>query len=580
MRFPKRAAERLWICALLALLGWTWLAARRPPDLIVYGATPQGVALAVTAAREGLKVTLLDAAPQPGGVLARAWLATLDVSLDGHGRPQHGSFFKRLWRDIGHDVTLDVPTLRRALWAPLLGTGVRVRLSTPLRGVQVQGGRVLSVTPLSGPPLRARFFADASDTADLAALAGAPFTLGREDGGQDRAQMAATLVFALRGVNWAALGRRVDAERRAGQVAYWGGAGAVGLGDVAARYRPSDPGTFALRGLNLARQRGGAVLVSALQLFGVDGARPEGRRAGWARATSEAARVTAFLRREAPDAFGGATLAGVAPELYVRESRHLVGAYRLSVPDVLGGRRFADALAVGRYPLDGQAYRGSEAPFLLGLPQPYEVPLRSLVPRGLSNLLVVSQAASFDSAAAYSARVVPLQINLGQSAGLAVAVAARFGGGFPQLAGSARELHALRALLRRRGALEDLPPAPPARFTPPELALLRRGLFGGQLDVPGLPRAGAPVPARIFFNHLEHVSGVLGHPDLRPRFLAWRAQFGGVPGAPLSCADARGVLRSLGAVELPPDSAAPLSYGEAARVLWAWLGGAQVRQRF
>lgn len=587
MRAPQRAVKLgavklAWLCASLALLGWLWWAARRPPDLIVYGATPQGVALAVSAARAGLRVTLLDAAPQPGGVLTRGWLATLDVSLDRRGRPQHGSFFGGLWRGAGHNVTLDLPGVRRALWAPLFASGVRVRLSTPLAGVRVQNGRVLSVTPQGAPPLRARFFADASDTADLAALCGAPFTLGRQDGGQDSAQMAATLVFRLRGADWAALGRRVLAERRAGLLAHWGGNGAVGLGGLTARYRPSDPHLYALRGLNLARQRDGTLLVSGLQLFGVDGTRPEARRAARARAALEAARVWAFLRREAPDAFGASTLAGVAPELYVRESRHLIGLARLHADDVLGGRRFADALAVGRYPLDGQVYREGEAPFFLGLPRPYEVPLRALVPRNLKNLLVVSQAASFDSAASYSARVAPLQVNLGQSAGLAVAVAARFGEDFSQLTRddhALHALHALRALLRRRGALENLPPAPPSRFAPAEVALLRRALFGGPFGAPGLPGADAPMPARNFFNHLEHVGEASGLAGIRPRVLAWRAQLASAPGATLSHADARRVLLSLGATDLPPDSAEPLAYGEAARVLWAWLSESQTRRR-
>ncbi|WP_338067479.1 FAD-dependent oxidoreductase, partial [Thermus scotoductus] len=43
-----------WI-ALLVLLGLAWA----QYDLVVYGATPQGVAAAVAAAQEGLKVALV-----------------------------------------------------------------------------------------------------------------------------------------------------------------------------------------------------------------------------------------------------------------------------------------------------------------------------------------------------------------------------------------------------------------------------------------------------------------------------------------------------------------------------------------
>ncbi|RTI07018.1 xanthan lyase, partial [Thermus scotoductus] len=52
-----------WI-ALLVLLGLAWA----QYDLVVYGATPQGVAAAVAAAQEGLKVALVE--PGRGGGLA------------------------------------------------------------------------------------------------------------------------------------------------------------------------------------------------------------------------------------------------------------------------------------------------------------------------------------------------------------------------------------------------------------------------------------------------------------------------------------------------------------------------------
>ncbi|RTH11267.1 FAD-dependent oxidoreductase, partial [Thermus scotoductus] len=69
-----------WI-ALLVLLGLAWA----QYDLVVYGATPQGVAAAVAAAQEGLKVALVEPGRGVGGVLTQGWLATLDVAKDGEG---------------------------------------------------------------------------------------------------------------------------------------------------------------------------------------------------------------------------------------------------------------------------------------------------------------------------------------------------------------------------------------------------------------------------------------------------------------------------------------------------------------
>ncbi|WP_126212283.1 FAD-dependent oxidoreductase, partial [Thermus scotoductus] len=57
-----------WI-ALLVLLGLAWA----QYDLVVYGATPQGVAAAVAAAQEGLKVALVEPGRGVGGVLTQGW---------------------------------------------------------------------------------------------------------------------------------------------------------------------------------------------------------------------------------------------------------------------------------------------------------------------------------------------------------------------------------------------------------------------------------------------------------------------------------------------------------------------------
>ncbi|RTH10868.1 FAD-dependent oxidoreductase, partial [Thermus scotoductus] len=194
----------------------------------------------------------------------------------------------------------------------------------------------------------------------------------------------------------------------------WGRSG-WGFGELVRGYTPSDPTRYALRGLNLSRQDDGSLLVNALLLFGLEGLDPLELERRRQEAALEAERVVAFLREKDPLLFGTARLAQVAPLLYIRESRHLKALYRLRAEEVLLGKDFPDAVALGAYPLDGQAYFPGETPYLLGTPAPYGVPFRTLVPREVANLLVVSQAAGFDSVAAFSARVVPLQMALGEA---------------------------------------------------------------------------------------------------------------------------------------------------------------------
>ncbi|SDF43572.1 FAD dependent oxidoreductase [Thermus arciformis] len=550
-------------------------------DLLVYGATPQGVMAAVAGAQEGLKVLLLEPGRGVGGVLTQGWLATLDLAKDREGLLQ-GGLFGDFYRRIGQEASFDVKRAERALWAMLQEAGVEVRLEEPLDRLERQGAELLALaTPKGTYP--ALYFVDATDTAELAFRAGASFTLGREDTGLDPRAMAATLVFRLEGVPWGAVFLALNYEgqvRRTGAGA-WGRSG-WGFGELVRGYVPSDPARYALRGLNLARQDDGSLLVNALLLFGVDGTDPLSLERARAEAAQEALRVVAFLREKDPLVFGTARLAGVAPALYIRESRHLKALYRLRAEEVLWGRNFPDAVALGGYPLDGQAYFPGETPYLLGTPAPYGVPFRALVPREVKNLLVVSQAAGFDSVAAFSARVVPLQMALGEAAGVAAALlrkAPQVGlekvplADFHQLARSSGGVEALRKRLLERGARlssgEKGQPEEGKRGFREAVSLLRRGLFAGPYYLRGSLGLADPILFGDFLANLEHYYRAKGLEDPLRVVLKARELYREELQRPLGRKLLNQLLLALGEAKVEGPEA--VSRGEAALLLFRLL---------
>ncbi|WP_243029868.1 FAD-dependent oxidoreductase [Thermus altitudinis] len=561
------------------VIGWNLAWAQY--DLVVYGATPQGVTAAVAAAQEGLRVFLLEPGRGVGGVLTQGWLATLDLAKDQEGLLQ-GGLFRDFYRRIGQEASFDVKRAEEAFWAMLREAGVEVRLQASLDRVEVEAGRLTRVVTPEGPIL-APYFVDASDTADLAFRAGASFTQGREDTGLDSRSMAATLVFRLEGVPWGAVFLTLNYE---GQVlrtgaGAWGRSG-WGFASLVRGYLPSDPNRYALRGLNLARQDDGSLLVNALLLFGMEGADPLSLERIRREAALEAERVVAYLREKDPLLFGTARLAGVAPDLYLRESRHLKALYRLRADEVLLGRTFPDAVALGGYPLDGQAYFPGETPYLLGTPVPYGVPFRSLVPQELRNLLVVSQAAGFDSVAAFSARVVPLQMALGEAAGVAAALlrkAPQAGlgkvplAGFPELAGSAPGLEALRKRLVQRGARLSSPKGERVEADRPgyreAVALLRRGLFAGPYYLKGSLGLSEPILLGDFLANLEHYYRAKGPEERLRVVLKARELFRGELHRPLRRSVLNKILQALGEGGLAGGD--PVTRGEAALILYRLL---------
>ncbi|MCS7236268.1 MAG: FAD-dependent oxidoreductase [Armatimonadota bacterium] len=576
---------------------WAWLvtllltaagpASAQPParsvsaDLVVYGATPQGVTAAAAAAFRGLRVFLAEPTPFVGGAFAQSWLNTLDLSWDSSGALLYGGLTQEFVRRLGSYDGVDVRRAERVLRDLLHAAGVQLRLGWRADGVEVFRDRLASVsfaTPEGPVVVSAQAFVDATDLAQLAAAAGVGFTTGREDTGLDRRSMAAGLVFRLRGVSWtevsaAACPSRPCPEgngRRPGLV--WG------FNSLVSRYVPSDPSRFTLRGLELALQGDGSVLVKGLQVFGVDATDPDGTTAAYRQAQAEAVRAVRFLRLAAPHLFGTAELVATAPALYIRESRHMVGRHRLRADDVLYGRDFPDTVAVGGYPLDGQAYYAGEPPYLPGVPAPYGVPLRALLPERLDNLLVVSQAASFDSVAAFSARVVPLQMALGEAAGIACAVARALGRPPSVFVENPAALQQLRGALRLAGVRLEAPRKvavgdvlDPGYLDAVEL--LRRGLFNGSYWLRGGMHLRQLMSVREWLENLEHFFRARGPSSAVDTIHAVRLTSYSTLGYPLPASSAGALLRALGFPASQPSGGRSLTRGEAARLLWAAFRG-------
>jgi hypothetical protein len=171
----------------------------------------------------------------------------------------------------------------------------------------------------------------------------------------------------------------------------------------------------------------------------------------WSRAELESRRqmrqIAAFLRRYVPG-FENAYIAQSGVHTGVRETRRIVGDYRLTAEDVLDAREFDDVIARGAYPVDIHNPKGSGT-VLKRLPpgEAYDIPLRCLLPRGTENLLVAGRCLSGTHEAHSSYRVMPIVMATGQAAGVCAALAARH-------AVSPRSISVkdVRAELRRQGA--------------------------------------------------------------------------------------------------------------------------------
>lgn len=400
-------------------------------DVIVVGSDPEGIAAALSAARNSMKTLLLSKDSTPGGLYTLGALNFIDVPETRDGTLLVGGIYEEFVNAVGgsgFDIVNAANVFNDMLTAE---DNLTVRYGAKFQEPVMNGNTITGVTVLEEGDMlvtyNAPYIIDATQDGDVAAAAGAPYTYAGEDIGERDREMGVTLVFRVSGVNWDSMCRYLTIKRGIGEIfnksTSMGVSGntAWGFSDEGYAYEPSDE-AMRLRGFNMAKQDNGDVLVNALLIFDVDPLDEASREEGIARAKAELENIIPYLQDEFWG-FGDCELAGTAEDLYVRESRHITCEYNLTIDDVLENRDQDDRIAVTSYPVDVQPTKTQTYGTVVGYPDQYAVGYKSLVPQDVDGLLVVGRAAGYTSLAAGSARIVPTGMACGEAAGVVVAVA-------------------------------------------------------------------------------------------------------------------------------------------------------------
>jgi glycine/D-amino acid oxidase-like deaminating enzyme len=392
-------------------------------DVVVVGAGSAGSAAAISAARFGASVLLVDRLAFMGGT-STAVLDTFYAFYTPGDRPRRvvgglgWEVARRLTADgvaferpntygAGTGVTYDAEALK-VLWERLAGqAGVDLLLHTWATGVRVDDGRVAAVRLWNKGGSRwveASVFVDASGDADVCAMAAVPHD-APGDGGT--VQSLSTL-FKVANVDIAA----ASAVPKADLWARMAEAAASG------EYRlPRTEGSWH------RTPHEGVVMVHMTRIPNVDATDPEQLTRAEIEGRRQVQEYHRFLRDRVPG-FERSVIVATSPAIGVRESRRVHGDYRLTRDDVLGGRRFADEIALCGAPIEDHGAGGDTAWRYVGESGVYGIPYRTLLPLGVEGLLVAGRCFSATHDAHASARSMATCMAMGQAAGTAAVFAA------------------------------------------------------------------------------------------------------------------------------------------------------------
>lgn len=431
-------------------------------DVIVVGTDPEGVIAAVSAARNGLKTLLVDGRNRAilGGLATLGGLNSLDMNPGPNGQILNKGMFSEWYKMIEGD-SFDVNTAANAFNKmvtnePNIELLLKTKAIVPLVKKGADGGidllDTLEITLEDGSKRKviAKSIIDATQDADIAAAAGVPWTFGREDLGDKEARMAVTLVFRLTNVTtnvWKQIYGKLqnDGNIHTGASLY----SAWGYSELY-NYQAKNPTRVKMRGLNIGRQNDDTILINALQIFGINGLDPSSVSSAFDIGKQELPFVVDYIKETIPE-LSGVELGGTSPELYVRESRHIIGEYRLTMLDVLENRDQWDRIAFGSYPVDIQRLSPSDNGAVVSQPIQYAIAFRSIVPKKVDGLLVVGRSASFDTLPHGSARVIPVGMATGEAAGAAAKISQDLGITFRQLSASKEAIKTMQELLTKQG---------------------------------------------------------------------------------------------------------------------------------
>ena len=427
--------------------GWIY---RVDYDLVVIGGEPEGVAAAVSAARNGLDVLLVDRHERPGGRLVQSIIAYIEPDHGPDGRMLNQGLFQEFYDQL-EGSAFSPYTAQEALESLIRSERNLERLAERyVVDSRVRREKIVSLTLNEGESIRASRYIDATHLAEAAVHSGAGFSTGSEAPGLSLS-VPVSLNLELGGVDWelvhAGSDQPVENKKRtspdneendldhnddkrveAGQEKELeAAADFLVLGnkeplfpEIMQEYQALDP-DIKIPGITMVEQGDGVALVEAMFIYEVDALDQESRDSARQRGEREAEFLVRFMRQNVPG-FEDAFLALLPPQVKLLETRQLQSLYNLTLDDILEHRDFGDKIALASYPAYNPEALPGEKKRVLGNPVLYSLPFRSLVPEDLANMLVVGPSAGFEFLAQGSAGRIPPGMSAGQAAGVAAAL--------------------------------------------------------------------------------------------------------------------------------------------------------------
>jgi hypothetical protein len=380
--------------------------------VIVIGSEPEGIAAAVASARTGLKTLLVTEDPDTGSYIKAAMISQMRPN-EGFIKGKRVYLNKGIYEEIFGKLSVGfTPENYMATVDRIINEkNLKIIFNCSLTNVDIEGNRVRGITILlDGEEMHftAGVYIDATQIGTMLELCGVPYKKGSEDINMPDLYMPVEFNFMITGVKQEDLTKIQKTSDYQQEFRLL-----LTLYERVNRRTKLESPTF-------INQSGEDYIITGLKQWGVDVSDPADVQKAYDDAMDEALMLTAYMKT-ALVPFADCTFKQAPKKLYIPEFRHYEGRYTLTVSDIMNNRNFKDKIALASAPVDAGKFVDQGFDYTIINPNVYSIPLGSIIPVNLDNVLMPGSKASFRSLAATSAGTIPTSITMGESAGLTAA---------------------------------------------------------------------------------------------------------------------------------------------------------------
>ncbi|MGF7144462.1 hypothetical protein HNQ56_002893 [Anaerotaenia torta] len=405
-------------------------------EVIVVGGGPAGCAAAIAAARQGAKVLLLEESGSLGGMgtigLVPAWCPFSDrqdiiyrgIAQEVLERAKAG--MRHVKKEDADWVPIDSEALKRVYDRMVYEAGVSVLFHTQVISVSFSNRRIDHVVAVGRGGIFAfqgKNYIDCTGDADMSAMADLPYEFGDE---LTHEVQPATHCFVLSNVD--------EYHYMNSSLLHMSNPDCAAYTLARSEEYPLITDAHICHSLIGPRTVG----FNAGHLWDIDPFDPFSESQALMKGRLLADQYHRGLKELLPDAYGSSFLTATASVLGTRETRRIVGDYKLTIQDYMKRQSFPDEVGRNCYFLDVHQTKeerdkimngennGEEGWESYSAGESHGIPYRSLIVNHADNLLAAGRIISCDHRVQGSVRVMPVCLVTGQAAGTAAALALHY----------------------------------------------------------------------------------------------------------------------------------------------------------